>query len=77
MPLFLCEDLMSTPRRRRSLATLVLFAQLGLFLGGCSKDEGAVVNFPESNMQPTITPDKTAETSGGTSSQGDPSQYTR
>jgi hypothetical protein len=68
---------MNAPRYRQHLVVSFLLANVALFVGGCTKDEGAVVNFPESNMQPTVSEGTSGEGNTGTTSQGDPSQYSR
>ncbi|QDV32313.1 hypothetical protein [Tautonia plasticadhaerens] len=65
----------SSPRPLRISAAT---ATLALMLSGCGGgDQGAVIEFPESQVQPVLTESKDAENTGGSMSQGDPSQYTR
>jgi hypothetical protein len=45
---------------------------------GCGGgDQGAVIQFPESNVQPVLSESNDEEITGGSMSQGDPSQYTK
>ena len=68
---------MSVSSFSRPVRMFAPVATLALMLSGCGGDQGAVIQFPESQVQPVLTDSKDAENTGGAMSQGDPSQYTQ
>jgi hypothetical protein len=69
---------MSTASLLRPVRLFSVIATLALMVIGCGGGEGgAVIEFPESQVQPVLTDSKDEEISGGITSQGDPSQYTQ